>query len=160
MLAYLHLCRHIKNNYPKLSYVHFVEDSEAWRGPKTIHPRSNDPFRAVFRQSNGQGDLGLAFPEPDDNNPTVFISCGDFKTQSSIKLSQLKGDLIAIGRSYISNPDVPDRIRNDWEWTPHNRETFYTPLSDIGYIDYAVHGKRGHGEEAAEKKAQKQKANM
>jgi len=74
----------------------------------------------------------------------------------------LKGDIIAIGRSYISNPDLPARVKNGWEWTPYNRDTFYTPLKDVGYLDYAVHGQRGHGEEAAEKKEQErqQKANM
>lgn len=51
-----------------------------------------------------------------------------------------------------TSPDLPERIRNGWPFTPYNRATFYAPGPE-GYIDYAVYGKRGHGEEAAEKKA-------
>lgn len=54
------------------------------------------------------------------------------------------------------SPDLPERIRNGWPFTPYNRDTFYTPGPE-GYIDYAVYGQRGHGEEAAEKKANKAK---
>lgn len=56
----------------------------------------------------------------------------------------------------ITSPDLPERIRNGWPFTPYNRDTFYTP-GPVGYIDYAVHGQRGHGEEAAEQKAAKAK---
>lgn len=61
------------------------------------------------------------------------------------------------------SPDLPARIKNNQKWTPYDRSMFYTPLSDEGYIDYAVYGERGHGEIAAEKKEQEQeqqKANM
>ena len=148
-------------------YVHFVEDTEVWRGlPESqIKPRSTDPFRSILRSPvEGKHDdkLGEYYPEPTAENPTLFIACGDFKTESSIRVSELKGDLIAIGRSYISNPDLKERIQNDLPWTQYNRDTFYLPLSDTGYLDYAVAGQRGHGEEAEEKKKQEKenKANM
>lgn len=54
------------------------------------------------------------------------------------------------------SPDLPERIRNGQPFTPYNRDTFYTP-GPVGYIDYAVYGERGHGEEAAEQKAAKAK---
>lgn len=59
----------------------------------------------------------------------------------------------------LPSPDLAERIQHDWEWTPYNRDTFYTPLKDEGYLDYAIHGQRGHGEIAAEKKGQS-KANI
>jgi len=116
--AYVHLCQHIKETYPKFSYVHFVEDSGAWMGKEILHPRSNDIFRSVFREPTGSEELGHSYSDPNEQSPTVFISAGDYKTESSIKVSGLKGDIIAIGRSYISNPDLPARVKNGWEWTP------------------------------------------
>jgi len=164
---YKYLVQHIRDDYPKFAYVHFVEDTEVWRGlPESqIKPRSTDPFRSILRSPvEGKHDdkLGDFYPEPTAENPTLFIACGDFKTESSIRVSELKGDLIAIGRSYISNPDLKERIENDLPWTQYNRDTFYLPLSDTGYLDYAVAGQRGHGEEAEEKKKQEKenKANM
>jgi len=164
---YKYLVQHVRDNYPKFAYVHFVEDTEVWRGlPESqIKPRSTDPFRSILRSPiEGQADekLGERYPEPDEEHPTLFIACGDFKTESSLRVSELKGDLIAIGRSYISNPDLAERIQNNWEWTPYNRDTFYLPLKDEGYLDYAVHGQRGHGEIAAETKRKEKdsKANM
>ncbi|KAF8891002.1 hypothetical protein BD779DRAFT_1671128 [Infundibulicybe gibba] len=35
-----------------------------------------------------------------------------------------RGDLIAFGRSFISNPDLPKRLQKDIPLTPYNRKTF------------------------------------
>ncbi|KAH3679571.1 hypothetical protein WICMUC_000904 [Wickerhamomyces mucosus] len=43
--------------------------------------------------------------------------------------------LISIGRHYISNPDLPDRLENGWKLTKYDRSTFYTNGAE-GYIDY------------------------
>lgn len=56
----------------------------------------------------------------------------------------------------LFSPDLVERIKNYWELTPYDRSTFYTQGPE-GYIDYAVYGQRGHGEEAAEKKARESK---
>ncbi|MCJ1307048.1 hypothetical protein MMC25_000694 [Agyrium rufum] len=44
--------------------------------------------------------------------------------------------LVAFGRYYISNPDLPFRIINDVELSGYDRDTFYNPRSPKGYIDY------------------------
>ncbi|KAI8049461.1 12-oxophytodienoate reductase [Syncephalis plumigaleata] len=46
-----------------------------------------------------------------------------------------RSDLVAFGRPFISNPDLPARILNDWPLAPYNRATFYTP-GPTGYTDY------------------------
>ncbi|KAJ6099794.1 NADH-dependent flavin oxidoreductase [Penicillium canescens] len=43
------------------------------------------------------------------------------------------------GRFFISNPDLPLRAREDIPFTPYDRDTFYTPLSEKGYVDYPFH---------------------
>ena len=43
---------------------------------------------------------------------------------------------VAFGRLYISNPDLPFRLRNGISFHPYNRDTFYIPSSITGYLDY------------------------
>ena len=49
-------------------------------------------------------------------------------------------DAIAFGRYFISNPDLPERIRQQAAFTPYNRPTFYGG-GEQGYTDYAPLGK-------------------
>ncbi|KAJ5232268.1 Chanoclavine-I aldehyde reductase [Penicillium chermesinum] len=44
--------------------------------------------------------------------------------------------LVAFGRSFISNPDLPFRVRENIAFSPYDRDTFYVPKSPKGYIDY------------------------
>ncbi|ETI19279.1 hypothetical protein G647_09111 [Cladophialophora carrionii CBS 160.54] len=44
--------------------------------------------------------------------------------------------VIVFGRYFISTPDLPFRIANDIELAPYDREKFYNPKSESGYIDY------------------------
>jgi NADPH2 dehydrogenase len=43
---------------------------------------------------------------------------------------------IVFGRYFISNPDLPFRVKKEIPFTPYNRETFYKVGSPDGYIDY------------------------
>jgi len=45
------------------------------------------------------------------------------------------GDLVAFGRPYLANPDLPERIKQNEALNAPNFDTFYTPGED-GYIDY------------------------
>ena len=47
-------------------------------------------------------------------------------------------DLIAFGRPFISNPDLVERMRNDWPLTPPDPHTFYGGGNE-GYIDYPAY---------------------
>jgi len=44
-------------------------------------------------------------------------------------------DLVAFGRSFIANPDLPARLENHQPLNPYNRDTFYDGGA-TGYIDY------------------------
>lgn len=44
--------------------------------------------------------------------------------------------LIAFGRWFIANPDLPFRVKKGLEFTPYNRDTFYLPKQAKGYTDY------------------------
>jgi 2,4-dienoyl-CoA reductase-like NADH-dependent reductase (Old Yellow Enzyme family) len=43
------------------------------------------------------------------------------------------------GRFFISNPDLPLRVKEDIPFTHYDRDTFYTPLLEKGYVDYPSH---------------------
>lgn len=47
-------------------------------------------------------------------------------------------DLAAFGQHFISNPDLVERMRNDWPLTPADRVTFYGGGAE-GYTDYPTH---------------------
>ena len=43
---------------------------------------------------------------------------------------------ISFGRLFISNPDLPFRVKAGVQFQQYDRGTFYTPLSELGYVDY------------------------
>jgi len=46
-------------------------------------------------------------------------------------------DIVAVfGRYFISTPDLVYRLQKGIEFTPYDRDTFYVPKSEKGYIDY------------------------
>ena len=44
--------------------------------------------------------------------------------------------MVAFGRHFISNPDLPFKIRRGLDLAPYDRDTFYVPESGEGYVDY------------------------
>ncbi|KAI8888869.1 FMN-linked oxidoreductase [Backusella circina FSU 941] len=49
------------------------------------------------------------------------------------------GNLTYFGRLFVANPDLVERIRNDWPLNKYDGDTFYTNYAK-GYIDYPCHG--------------------
>jgi N-ethylmaleimide reductase len=68
-----------------------------------------------------------------------LLSCGGYDRASAIAAVDAgRADAIAFARHYISNPDLVDRLRNDWPLAPSNRKTYYGG-SDAGYTDYPAY---------------------
>ncbi|TFK24180.1 NADH:flavin oxidoreductase/NADH oxidase [Coprinopsis marcescibilis] len=110
----------LASSYPKLAYLHMIEpthdpnDHFAFRVP--LEGESNDPFRKIWA-------------------PRPFISCGCYSRSRAIRTAEEKGDLIAFGQTFISNPDLPFRLKHDIPLQHGDAETFYSHESK-GYIDY------------------------
>lgn len=68
----------------------------------------------------------------------VFISAGGYTRQTAIETAQKHGGMIAFGRLYISNPDLPTRLIYDLPLAKPDRATFYFPgdLTEKGYTDF------------------------
>ena len=48
--------------------------------------------------------------------------------------------LIGIGRHYSSNPDLVEKLKKGYELTNYERESFYTPMTNKGYLGFAKYG--------------------
>ncbi|KAK0199331.1 hypothetical protein DFS33DRAFT_1268691 [Desarmillaria ectypa] len=112
----------IKEKHPDLSYIHVVEpriDGAETRNPEDFSPNSsNDFLREIWA-------------------PRPYIAAGAFTRETATEAADEKGDIVAFGRHFISNPDLTVRLKNNVPLTPYNRSTFYLPGNVAeGYIDY------------------------
>jgi N-ethylmaleimide reductase len=107
-----------------LAYLHFIE------------PRSSGAGRAEVNHQNVPSAMQLFRP----HWRGVLISAGGFDGASAqAAVAAGYADAIAFGRHFISNPDLPARIRRGVALAPYNRATFYGGEA-AGYTDYPVHG--------------------
>ncbi|KAG2225575.1 hypothetical protein INT45_013686 [Circinella minor] len=108
----------VKHLNPNLAYVHFVEPRDDYVRAKPDFDNSLDPFRALWKGP--------------------FISAGGYSTNSKLiaKTAEEKPkNLIAVGRTFIANPDLVERLKHQWPLNKYNRDTFYGG-SEVGYTDY------------------------
>jgi N-ethylmaleimide reductase len=106
-----------------LAYLHFVE------------PRSSGAGRAEVNHQNLPSAMGLFRPLWSG----VLISAGGFTAKTAeAAVAEGHADAIAFGRIFISNPDLPRRLRHGYPLTPYDRATFYGG-GKAGYTDYPVY---------------------
>jgi N-ethylmaleimide reductase len=106
-----------------LAFVHFIE------------PRSSGAGRAEVDHQNVPSAMKLFRPLWRG----VLIAAGGFDAASAdAAVAAGHADAIAFGRHFISNPDLPARIRQGVPFTPYNRATFYGGGA-AGYTDYPFH---------------------
>ena len=94
--------------------------------------------------------LGLIEDERRDQNPVAsqlirqhykgtLIAAGGFSGESANAILEAgDADLVAFGRHFIANPDLPERLRNGWPLNPYDRESFFGG-TEAGYTDYPFH---------------------
>jgi N-ethylmaleimide reductase len=106
-----------------LAYLHFIE------------PRSSGAGRAEVNHQNVPSAMVLFRPIWRG----VLISAGGFTGETAeAAIADGHADAIAFGRIFISNPDLPRRLREGFPLTPYNRATFYGG-GETGYTDYAAY---------------------
>jgi N-ethylmaleimide reductase len=107
-----------------LAYLHFIE------------PRSSGAGRAEVNWQNVPSAMVLFRPIWKG----VLITAGGFTGETAeAAVAAGHADAIAFGRIFISNPDLPRRLREGFPLTPYNRATFYGG-EEAGYTDYPVYG--------------------
>ena len=107
-----------------LAYLHFIE------------PRSSGAGRAEVNHQNVPSAMVLFRPIWKG----ILITAGGFTGETAnAAIADGHADAIAFGRIFISNPDLPRRLREGLPLTPYNRATFYGG-EEKGYTDYPVYG--------------------
>ncbi|KAJ7183003.1 hypothetical protein C8R43DRAFT_1101213 [Mycena crocata] len=123
--TFAYLVRQILERQPELAYIHAIEPRIDSTTPRAIIPEgwSNDFLRDIW-----------VSPTSDRR----FISAGGYNRPLAFEFADEKDDIIAFGRHFISNPDLPDRILRDIPLNDYNRKMFYAPgsLDPKGFTDY------------------------
>ena len=71
----------------------------------------------------------------------IIGNCGYTKETAEKRVANGDADLAAFGRPYITNPDLPERLKNDWPLNPaEDMSLWYTPGPE-GYTDYEPYTK-------------------
>ncbi len=66
----------------------------------------------------------------------IMGNCGYTKESAEERISKQEADLAAFGRPFITNPDLPLRLKNNWPLAPfEDMSLWYTPGKE-GYTDY------------------------
>jgi N-ethylmaleimide reductase len=69
----------------------------------------------------------------------AVIAAGGFDSLGAEAIVQTgDADLVAFGRHFIANPDLPERLRRHLPLNSYNRETFYYG-GESGYLDYSTY---------------------
>jgi N-ethylmaleimide reductase len=97
-----------------LVYIHIVDHSAM--GAPEVSPVLKAKIRATFKGK-------------------YILSGGYDLVRANVDLAADRGDLVAFGRPFISNPDLVEKLQNDRPLTAPDFDTFYTP-GEKGYTDY------------------------
>ncbi|OCT44051.1 12-oxophytodienoate reductase 3 [Cladophialophora carrionii] len=130
METWSHLCRELKAQHPTLSYISMIE------------PRYEQVFseaeKSSFLASWGLADVSLSHFRTIFGS-TPFFSAGGWDDSNCWDVIESgRYDALLFGRWFISNPDLPWRLRRGWRLRMYERARFYGPFDDRerGYTDY------------------------
>ncbi|XVE54838.1 hypothetical protein DITRI_Ditri03aG0114500 [Diplodiscus trichospermus] len=98
-------------------YCHMVEPRMKQVGEKCETPHSLLPMRKAF-----QG--------------TFMVAGGYDREDGNKAVAENRADLVAFGRLFLANPDLPRRFELDAPLNKYNRDTFYISDPVVGYTDY------------------------
>ncbi|KAG2556512.1 12-oxophytodienoate reductase 1-like [Panicum virgatum] len=117
-----HMVRQL-NRYDGFLYCHMVEPRLAYSGRSFFVdgrrqiPHGLLPFRKVFKGT--------------------FIAAGAYDREEGNKVvAEGYTDLVAYGRLFLANPDLPRRFELGAPLNKYDRSTFYTQDPVVGYTDY------------------------
>jgi N-ethylmaleimide reductase len=113
-------------NRLRLAYLHVIEPRV--RGNELI--------------AGNEAPVAAKHLRPIFNGP--LIAAGGFDRESAMRIvEEGNADLVAFGRVFISNPDLPLRLQRDLSLNAYDRETFYGGGPE-GYVDYPFYQEADH----------------
>ena len=105
----------------RLAYVHFIEGATG--GPREVEGRPFDyaALKAAYRAAGGQA--------------AWMVNNGYDGKTAAAAVADGSADIVAFGRTFIANPDLPKRIREGAAFNTPDKTTFYGGGAK-GYTDY------------------------
>ena len=101
-----------------IAYIHLVDNSAAGAPPVPLDLKT--AIRKMFKN-------------------TVILAGGYNLDKAETDIKNNLGDLIAFGKPFINNPDLVERLKNNWPLaTNPDKSTFYIG-GEKGYTDYPVY---------------------
>jgi N-ethylmaleimide reductase len=113
-----------------LAYLHVIE-------PRVTGNVSDD----------GKPPLAAGLLRPLFGGPVIAAGGFDAAGAEAI-LARGEADLVAFGRHFLANPDLPERLRRNLPLNAYDRTTFYYG-AEKGYADYPAHEAGRHDRAAA-----------
>ncbi|KAJ4760676.1 12-oxophytodienoate reductase-like protein [Rhynchospora pubera] len=102
-----------------IAYLHAVEPRSVCVDGKFKIPHALFPMRKAF--------------------DGTFIVAGGYNREEGNKvIEEGYTDLVAFGRQFLANPDLPKRFELNAPLTKYDRSTFYTQDPVVGYTDYPM----------------------
>ncbi|QCD98770.1 12-oxophytodienoic acid reductase [Vigna unguiculata] len=98
-------------------YLHLIEPRMVTQFEKFDTKWSLTPMRKAFKG-------------------TFIVAGGYDRSEGNQAISSAAADLVAYGRLFLANPDLPARFEVDAELNEPDATTFYTPHPVLGYTDY------------------------
>jgi N-ethylmaleimide reductase len=103
----------------KLAYLHLIEPRV--KGNAEDLSRDQAPVASQLMRQHYPG--------------TIIVAGGFDGASAQAILDSGDADLVAFGRHFIANPDLPERLRRNLPLNPYDRDTFYGG-TQLGYTDY------------------------
>jgi N-ethylmaleimide reductase len=104
-----------------IAYIHLVDHSAM--GAPGVPPSIKKLVRHIFKNK--------------------IILCGGYdKKRAEADIENGRADLIAFGRPFINNPDLVERLANDWPLAQDLKTELFYSANEKGYTDYPVYQRR------------------
>jgi N-ethylmaleimide reductase len=149
-----------------------IAPSGKWNGMKDSNPveifnyvvRALDPLglaylhvvepRVIGSQEEAEGLPPVAVVDYRKFYKGTILAAGGFDGKGAAEIvAKGDADLVAFGRHFIANPDLPKRIRLGLPLNPYDRSTFYGG-DHRGYTDYPTHEEQlGRGKSSVNQSA-------
>jgi N-ethylmaleimide reductase len=112
-------------NNLNIAYIHLVDHSAM--GSPVVPMEIKKSIRNIFKN-------------------TIILSGGYDLERAEADIQSGLGDLVAFGRPFINNPDLVERLKNNWPLSQDLKMDLFYSADENGYTNYPLHKKQSRQE--------------